>query len=197
MPDTQWGPAWVTWRSGGNYYGWAPMEPGISISVAFGGTYQAPVTRWVFVKNRDLDRPNVHNYSVNQTNNVTIINNTRVIQNTRQGGQRNVTYVTGPDRDEVQKIKGRPINQVIVQDYDRPGQDMNPREMRIYKPNVKQDQGEHKRSAPVKVEELNNVRPATERYQTKPQRNSTPTPRENQNQNNGKSKNPTKKKGRN
>ncbi|MGC3947112.1 MAG: hypothetical protein QM762_21770 [Chryseolinea sp.] len=25
VPDTTWGPAWVTWRSGGGYYGWAPL----------------------------------------------------------------------------------------------------------------------------------------------------------------------------
>jgi hypothetical protein len=46
LPDTQWGPAWVTWRSGGEYYGWAPMEPGINISIAIGGTYQPPVWRF-------------------------------------------------------------------------------------------------------------------------------------------------------
>jgi hypothetical protein len=197
LPDTQWGPAWVTWRSGGDYYGWAPMEPGISISVALNGTYREPITRWVFVRSRDIDRPNVYHYSVNQTNNTTIINNTRVIQNTRQEGQHNVTYVTGPDRNEVQRIKGKPINQVIIQDHDRPGQDVNPREMRIYKPNVRQEQGETRRPVPQKIEELNTVKPITERYQTKPQRHSTPTPRENQNQNNGKSKNPPKRRGNN
>jgi hypothetical protein len=27
MPGTLWGPAWVTWRSGGGYVGWAPLPP--------------------------------------------------------------------------------------------------------------------------------------------------------------------------
>jgi hypothetical protein len=26
-PDTQWAPSWVTWRSGGDYCGWAPLPP--------------------------------------------------------------------------------------------------------------------------------------------------------------------------
>src|SRR6185436_2063207 len=27
IPDTEWGPAWVSWRSGGGYVGWAPLPP--------------------------------------------------------------------------------------------------------------------------------------------------------------------------
>ena len=47
-PDTQWGPSWVTWRSSGDYCGWAPLPPlavyrpgagfffrGVSVSVSF------------------------------------------------------------------------------------------------------------------------------------------------------------------
>src|SRR5690554_3194351 len=30
VPDVHWGPAWVSWRSGGGYYGWAPLGPGIN-----------------------------------------------------------------------------------------------------------------------------------------------------------------------
>ena len=28
LPDRAWGPAWVVWRSGGDYSGWAPLPPG-------------------------------------------------------------------------------------------------------------------------------------------------------------------------
>jgi hypothetical protein len=28
MPDRVWAPAWVTWRAGGDYCGWAPLPPG-------------------------------------------------------------------------------------------------------------------------------------------------------------------------
>ena len=27
MPGTLWGPAWVSWRAGGGYVGWAPLAP--------------------------------------------------------------------------------------------------------------------------------------------------------------------------
>src|SRR6185503_1939233 len=27
VPGYEWGPAWVSWRTGGNYVGWAPLPP--------------------------------------------------------------------------------------------------------------------------------------------------------------------------
>ena len=36
-PGTMWGPAWVSWRSGGGYVGWAPMPPrGVRVVSHFG-----------------------------------------------------------------------------------------------------------------------------------------------------------------
>ncbi len=36
-PGTMWGPAWVSWRSGGGYVGWAPMPPrGVRVVSDFG-----------------------------------------------------------------------------------------------------------------------------------------------------------------
>ncbi len=200
LPDTEWGPAWVTWRSGGDYYGWAPMEPGISVSIAFGGTYQAPNNHWIFVRNQDIDRQNVRSFSINQTNNTTIINNTTVIQNTRMDRQRNVIYITGPDRDDVQTKRRKPVNQIVIQENTRPGQNVNNREMKIYRPRVQPEQGDNRRSAPIKVEKIDNVRPVTERYNTKPQHNKKQAPspdlnqRNNQNQNKERPKTPPRQK---
>jgi hypothetical protein len=33
-PDTEWGPGWVSWRRSNDYYGWAPIGPGISFEIA-------------------------------------------------------------------------------------------------------------------------------------------------------------------
>ncbi|MCX6907472.1 MAG: hypothetical protein NTY01_05460 [Verrucomicrobia bacterium] len=35
-PDRVWGPAWVAWRSGGEYCGWAPLPPHADFDVAAG-----------------------------------------------------------------------------------------------------------------------------------------------------------------
>jgi len=44
LPDTVWAPAWVDWRFGGGYVGWAPLAP-VGFSASFG--YYRPV--WCFV----------------------------------------------------------------------------------------------------------------------------------------------------
>lgn len=44
VPDTVWAPAWVDWRFGGGYVGWAPLAP-VGFSVGFG--FYRPV--WCFV----------------------------------------------------------------------------------------------------------------------------------------------------
>ena len=44
MPGTTWGPAWVSWRAGGGYVGWAPLPPR-GVSVAAGS---APHSPWRF-----------------------------------------------------------------------------------------------------------------------------------------------------
>ena len=36
VPGYEWAPAWVSWRSNGDYYGWAPLGPGMDINVNFG-----------------------------------------------------------------------------------------------------------------------------------------------------------------
>jgi len=36
MPDRVWGPAWVTWRTGGDCCGWAPLPPHAEFGVGFG-----------------------------------------------------------------------------------------------------------------------------------------------------------------
>ena len=41
IPGHHWAPAWVSWRHGRHngraYYGWAPLTPGISITLVIGG----------------------------------------------------------------------------------------------------------------------------------------------------------------
>src|SRR6478609_2910032 len=62
VPDYEWGPAWVVWRNYEGYYGWAPIGPGISINIAYGGSYNLPSNQWILVKDRDLGRINNNNY---------------------------------------------------------------------------------------------------------------------------------------
>lgn len=49
VPDAVWGPAWVEWRYGGGYAGWAPMPPEQQRK---GGSVEARA--WIFVPEGDI-----------------------------------------------------------------------------------------------------------------------------------------------
>jgi len=83
VPGYEWGPAWVAWRTGGGYIGWAPLPPEVrfraGIGLDFGGVdldVALGPTRFCFVQERSFLRPNVATYVEGPARNVTIINNT-------------------------------------------------------------------------------------------------------------------------
>ena len=158
IPDTEWGPAWVSWRRSEGYYGWAPMRPGISVTIAIGREYNEPDNHWIFVKDRDIERRDVNRYYVNKTNNVTIIKNSTVIVKTRVDKSRNVTYITGPDKDDVQNVTGKPVKHVTIKENDKPGQKEKNNELRIYRPQVQKNNSEGKKPAPAKVVPIKEVK---------------------------------------
>ncbi len=80
VPGHEWAPAWVSWRKSNDYYGWAPLNPGITVGISI-STYTPPNNYWSFVPHQYITSPRVNNYYVSETKNVTIINNTTVINN--------------------------------------------------------------------------------------------------------------------
>ncbi|QNK62914.1 hypothetical protein H7F33_20650 [Pedobacter sp. PAMC26386] len=118
IPDTVWGPAWVSWRSGGGYYGWAPLGPGINISINIGGGgYNTPSNWWNFIPQRSIYSSNYPRYS---SRNITIINRTTIINNTYGRGDRN-TYYTGPRAEDVRRATNRDVRVYNVSRSERPG----------------------------------------------------------------------------
>jgi hypothetical protein len=163
VPDDVWGPAWVSWRRSPGYYGWAPLRPGISISMAFGSGYHERNERWIFVRDRDITRPDIDRRYVNRTDNAAIINRSTVIVNTRKDNNRNATYIAGPDRADVQGVTHTTVNPVAIRDAGQPGQHLSTGELQIYRPQVQKRSGNGRNPAPSKVMRLNDVRPASER----------------------------------
>ncbi len=161
VPDDEWGPAWVSWRRSPGYYGWAPLRPGISVSIAFGREYHERNERWIFVRERDITRSDIGHHYVDRTNNATIINHSTVIVNTRKDDKRNVTYITGPNRDDVQKVTHTTVKSVAIRENNQPGQHMNNGELQLYRPQVQKRNGDGQNPAPSKVMKPNDVTPAT------------------------------------
>ena len=183
VPDNEWGPGWVTWRRSESYYGWAPIGPGISIDFAYGSGYNVPYNQWTFVRDRDFGRTNINNYYINHSRNVTIINNTTVINNIRTDRPRNVRYNAGPERSEVEKRAGKKFTPVTVRESNNPGQRLNKTELQIYRPRVERNNADGRRPAPSKVSTIKDVKPITNRNGgNQSQKNNQPTRQETQQQ---------------
>ena len=99
MPGYEWAPAWVSWRSGGGYYGWAPMGPSVHINIHV----NVPSLFWTFLPNRYMYQRNMHRhynrYSPHIYNRTTIINNTYVYNDNR--------YYSGPSANDYRRETGR------------------------------------------------------------------------------------------
>ncbi|MBB5282866.1 hypothetical protein HNQ92_000987 [Rhabdobacter roseus] len=97
VPDYEWGPAWVNWRSGGDYYGWAPLLPGFHVNIAV----NIPYNYWVFVPRNYIYRPRIFSYCVPRARVVNIYNRTTIINNYYRNDNR--VYASGPSRYEVER----------------------------------------------------------------------------------------------
>lgn len=166
MPGQEWAPAWVSWRKSPEYYGWAPLGPNISMSMGY-GSYNPPANYWCFVPNRYVASPQINNYYVNESRNVTIINNTTVINNYNgNGGGRNV-YRGGPDVQEVSRVSGSSIRPVVVRESNRPGEQVYNNQYNIYRPRVNSSPvinpvtNRPQQPMPTRVESVRDLRPVT------------------------------------
>ena len=166
FPGNEWGPAWVSWRRGDGYFGWEPMQPGLSLSLSFGREYNPNRDHWTFVRDRDFEQPDVYRYHVDNNEHERIVRNSTIIDNTHVDRTRNTTYVTGPSRDAVQQVTGRKINVVTLHENDRPGQELNGRQMRLYRPQVSRTVTNERKPAPSRVVKMNEVRRPSERIST-------------------------------
>jgi hypothetical protein len=133
VPGSEWGPAWVSWRSGGGYYGWSPLSPGVSIGINVG--FGAPANHWIFAPSRYMGYRNINRYYVAPSHNTQIIHNTTIINNTTVYNNRK--FVAGPNRFEVEKYTGKKINTVRIVNASQPINKINGNTIQMYRPGVK------------------------------------------------------------
>jgi hypothetical protein len=107
VPGTEWGPAWVDWRQGNGYYGWAPMAPGINMNIYFGSGYNTPFEWFTFVPYGNIYNRNFHAYNPPRT----IRNHQHFtrITHTYRGPRNNNAYAFGPRANEVRQHTRRDV----------------------------------------------------------------------------------------
>ena len=136
IPGYEWGPAWVNWRTGGGYYGWAPLGPGVSINVRIG----LPAFHWVFLPRHRIYHHYAYRYYAPHRTRVRIYNNTTVINNTYV--YNNQTYVTGPSRRELRQVTGRNVPVYQVRNTTAPGRaSISQNSINLYRPDVQNSRG--------------------------------------------------------
>jgi hypothetical protein len=118
-PGVEWAPAWVCWRYGGGYIGWAPIPPH-----RFFFTSHPADSAFVFVDNDHFGR-RLTSASV-IVNNPAIIHRTTFVSNAEHatrdfagGGLRKVVINEGPGLATMEKNTGRKFTAVSVIDVDR------------------------------------------------------------------------------
>src|SRR4051812_4295607 len=96
-PDTTWGPAWVQWRQGDGYVGWAPA--------GYTDDAYVPENAWRFVGAANLFSPDVRRSYVTANVGAYLRGATPVQRYWRHGNQ---TWVAGPDDDWLRRYRVQP-----------------------------------------------------------------------------------------
>ena len=121
VPGREWGPAWVSWRTGGDYVGWAPLPPRRA------GEYwdESPITARVdidfdigpayynFIDVRYIGEPVLRERIFAADQNVTYI--TKTVNVTNITYTNSTVYNYGPDYDTVNRYSTRPVQRLSLQ----------------------------------------------------------------------------------
>lgn len=115
IPGYEWAPAWVSWSSCDDYYGWAPLGYGVSINVSFGSI---AANRWNFIPRRNICDRDVYRYCEPYGRN-NVFRNAVVINNYYGGNGGVGRYVRGPERREAERYTRNRIEERRVNYTDR------------------------------------------------------------------------------
>ena len=122
VPGYEWGPAWVSWRTGGNVIGWAPLPPEGGGEVVY---ESRPITGHVdvefgigpayynFIDLRFIGEPVLRGHFYDYNQNVVYINNTVNVTNITYNNS--IVYNYGPDYAVLSRYSTRPIQRLKLE----------------------------------------------------------------------------------
>ena len=133
VPGYEWAPAWVSWRYGGGYCGWAPLSPGVGIGVSYG----CPDSWWVFVGPQYMYRTDYYHYWRGPRYNNECIRRTSWYNNVYTDNYSHVRYNYGPRSSAIERYTHQPVQVYRVAQSNRPGaQPVQQNTVSVYRPNV-------------------------------------------------------------
>lgn len=122
VPGYEWGPAWVSWRTGGDYIGWAPLPPAggrelVYESRPIGGHVDVDFgigpAFYNFIDIRYIGEPVLIGHYYPYTQNVVYINNTVNVTNITYNNS--IVYNYGPDYAVLSRYSTRPIQRLKLE----------------------------------------------------------------------------------
>ncbi len=158
IPGYEWAPAWVSWRYGGGYCGWAPLppetfvgvdfaDPGVDIGIGFhfGGdcdvSFGIGAGCYNFIPVGYIGDPYYRGRYIDRSRNFIIINNTRNITNinVNRGARDRFRGVTvgGPNLAEINQQAHTRVETVHFAEAGRPGRStLSGNTLNVYAPRV-------------------------------------------------------------
>ena len=143
IPGYEWAPAWVEWRYGGSWVGWAPLGPYAVFSAGWGIHYRrywaTPAFYWSFVDCRYITAHGVNRYRYRTDENARFIGRTRTAGSVRYDNGRIISR--GPERDYVERngnIRVERADLVDVRDRSKVGigRDGGRERVSVYRPRI-------------------------------------------------------------
>ena len=120
VPGYEWAPAWVSWRTGGDYVGWAPLPPadnrvyeGRAITGQVDAEFGIGPLYYNFVDVRYIGEPVLRGRIFAPARNVTIINKTVNVTNITY--KNSTVYSYGPNYNRLNEYSTRPIQRLNLQ----------------------------------------------------------------------------------
>jgi len=138
VPGAVWAPAWVVWRSGPDYFGWAPLPPGVEFSLRTGfrsGAFDIPGRHWIFIESRYFLGRRLDSYILPFERNLTIMRHTEFHRNLVARDNR--VFNEGIDIDTVRRVTRQQVSRQTVNEGRRaaPAREELGR-ITIYKPDI-------------------------------------------------------------
>jgi hypothetical protein len=121
VPGYVWGPAWVAWRSGGGYVGWAPLPPTVGFSAETGlalGDVAISPGFFTFVSERNLLSQRASTVILPTTRNVGIARSTQISgRYALMGGK---VFNSGVSAARIAQAMGHPVQRFQISSLARP-----------------------------------------------------------------------------
>ena len=116
VPGTVWAPAWVDWRNGGGYVGWAALPPeagfSVGVGVSFGGFDLNAASHYCFVPERSVLEPRLGTFLVAPTRNAEILRGSSNIQGI--GVVNGRVFNQGMSVQRIEQLRGSAVPRVRV-----------------------------------------------------------------------------------